>query len=151
MVAAVSGITNDSNKVVTKRGPCENIVTIHDYYLQKLPFLLWWPEKRSMLSTAKSKAVGITLARRTFCGAGCIYALRYKRCAFVTHCENAWLGNQPRLSLFSTFGLCNPIYQECLGRNPFPRYTEPIIKLRFRGLPDEGSPPPRQATPLRLT
>src|SRR2546429_8854772 len=24
-----------------------------------------------------------------------VYALRYKRCAFVTHCENAWLGNQP--------------------------------------------------------
>ena len=56
MVAAVSGITNDSNKVVTKRGPCENIVTIHDYYLLKLPFLLWWPEKGSMLSAAKPGA-----------------------------------------------------------------------------------------------
>ena len=48
-----------------------------------------------------------------------VYALRYKRCAFVTHCENAWLGNQARLPLFGAFGLCNPIYQECLWRNPF--------------------------------
>jgi hypothetical protein len=31
-VAAVSGIANDGNKVVAKKGPCENIVTIHDYY-----------------------------------------------------------------------------------------------------------------------
>ena len=40
-MAAASGITNDSNKVVAKKGPCENIVTIYDYYVLKLPFLLW--------------------------------------------------------------------------------------------------------------
>src|SRR5260370_35414351 len=48
-----------------------------------------------------------------------VYALRYKRCAFVTHCENAWLGNQARLSLFGIFGQGSPIYGECLRRNPF--------------------------------
>jgi len=28
-----------------------------------------------------------------------VYTLRYKRCAFVPHCEKAWLGNQARLPL----------------------------------------------------
>src|ERR1700704_2620985 len=47
-----------------------------------------------------------------------LYALRYKRCAFVTHCEKTWLGNQARPSLFGKFGQCNPIYQEYDGEEP---------------------------------
>src|SRR5256884_9702075 len=33
-----------------------------------------------------------------------VYALRYKRCAFVAHCENACLGNQAGLPFYLMWG-----------------------------------------------
>jgi len=70
-----------------------------------------------------------------------VYALRYKRCAFVAHCEKAWLGNQARLPLSHVGWISTParlvvhLFQTSMSMLSGDRITESKSLVRTtRGL-----------------
>src|SRR5437016_6375655 len=70
-----------------------------------------------------------------------VYALRYKRCAFVAHCEKAWLGNQARLPLSHVGWISTParlvvhLFQTSMSMVSGDRITESKSLVRTtRGL-----------------